>query len=1003
MITKCYKMKFQCSVGPRRARGSNSKKAPRMAEELELLTTYLAGTRLCVGARVCSLYVPARPGSESGEILLHVGDGEPAPELASRPEALSRLGSLDAATGRARLSALGLDAIPSRVEEAVLLPLHEGSASASSHGEGRRPGTPARRPKDRAGVVEPPCAWLGLRFAEGSGRGIERVESAFREGRPHGADPGFGAWLLAMGASLSRHVREVTAILRDATTNLPERVRFQAILEQAVLEARRQDRPLCLMLVNPDDFGAVNQIYGRERGDSIVAEFAGRLRSLVRRSDPLARYGGVIFAVVLVDTTEETALAVARKIRGGLGAGRYLDGELALEFSLGLAVLSPTVDDADPEELLRRANHALSTAKSQGSGQTVLWRPEIDRLQSDPLDRLSGIFTGRVTKDYRNMGLLWSAIDAMARNRESKPLAREVVGRLFDSFLADRAGLYTGEIGALELVAGLTRQGELASKAPPLETLVLDDHDETTIEKAIRSSASATRVDRIDGVRRRSFATPLLSGERTLGCLFLSGVEEGMAFEASDAPLVEALAAHVAIALDRARLEELSRHSEENERRRLRGELNVLRRAVSQARLIYRSPEMEDFLERTRRAAATDATILVTGESGTGKELLAQTIHEVSDRRAEPFVVVDCGAVATSLLESELFGHERGAYTGAEAKTAGRLAQARRGTVLLDEIGELPLEVQAKLLRFVQERQFTPVGGTKPIRVDVRIVAATNRNLADEVQAGRFREDLYHRLHVVHLRIPALRERSDDILLLARHFFESFIVQYQRPLSRISPGAEAALVAHDWPGNVRELQNRIRQAVILSPGDELSVVDLGLEEAGPTLRASAPRKAADDGSEAADDQGADDLLLELRRHLRRLISNALESGSPLPALGTWLGDDLLVAIFEAAESVSRSAAERAGLPESTFRRRLRKALERTSWSEPPPGWQPVREIFQDLAAEAEPHGELVGAAESILLEEILDRIPRATSKGAALLGVTAPTFRRRREEAASGS
>ena len=126
MITKCYKMKFQCSVGPRRARGSNSKKAPRMAEELELLTTYLAGTRLCVGARVCSLYVPARPGSESGEILLHVGDGEPAPELASRPEALSRLGSLDAATGRARLSALGLDAIPSRVEEAVLLPLHEG-------------------------------------------------------------------------------------------------------------------------------------------------------------------------------------------------------------------------------------------------------------------------------------------------------------------------------------------------------------------------------------------------------------------------------------------------------------------------------------------------------------------------------------------------------------------------------------------------------------------------------------------------------------------------------------------------------------------------------------------------------------------------------------------------------------------------------------------------------------------------------------------------------------
>src|SRR5262245_35779660 len=240
------------------------------------------------------------------------------------------------------------------------------------------------------------------------------------------------------------------------------------------------------------------------------------------------------------------------------------------------------------------------------------------------------------------------------------------------------------------------------------------------------------------------------------------------------------------------------------ERQRLRRELNDLRRALQQTRLVSVAPAMEALLDTVRRAAHSDATLLVTGESGTGKELIARTVHELSPRRSRPFVIVDCSAIATSIVDSELFGHEKGAYTGAERQRPGRVAEADAGTLFLDEIGELPLEAQAKLLRFVQEKQFTPVGGTHPRSVDVRIIAATNRNLAAEVAQGRFREDLYHRLNVVTLRVPPLRERPEDILPLADHFLGTYAVQYQRPRRLLGIEARRALLNHSWPGNVRE-------------------------------------------------------------------------------------------------------------------------------------------------------------------------------------------------------
>ncbi len=270
-----------------------------------------------------------------------------------------------------------------------------------------------------------------------------------------------------------------------------------------------------------------------------------------------------------------------------------------------------------------------------------------------------------------------------------------------------------------------------------------------------------------------------------------------------------------------------------HESRRLHSELEEVRGALEETELVYGSPRMEALLETIRRVAPTDAGVLVTGASGTGKELVARTVHALSPRRRKPPVVVDCAAISASLIDSELFGHERGAYTGAAGRTVGRLAEAAGSTLILDEIGELPLEVQAKLLRFVQEKQITPVGSTRPRTVDVRLVAVTNRDLEEEVAAGRFRQDLYYRLKVIHAEVPALAERPEDVPLLMDYYVRRFSARYGKEVRGLTPQAAALAARHSWPGNVRELENRILQAVILCEGDEIGPQDLDLAEAVP--------------------------------------------------------------------------------------------------------------------------------------------------------------------------
>ena len=277
----------------------------------------------------------------------------------------------------------------------------------------------------------------------------------------------------------------------------------------------------------------------------------------------------------------------------------------------------------------------------------------------------------------------------------------------------------------------------------------------------------------------------------------------------------------VARALDHSRLA--------RENRYLRAELRG--RAGADA-IVAEGDSMRAVLDLVRRAARSTATVLVSGESGTGKELVARAVHVQSDRVGGPFVAVNCRALAPGVLESELFGHERGAFTGADRARGGLFERAAGGTLFLDEIGDVSLEFQAKLLRVLQERRATRVGGSEEHALDFRLVAASQRDLRREVEAGRFREDLYFRLAVIPIQLPPLRERRDEILPLARHFFARANAGRQPPLAGWSAEVEAHLLRHDWPGNARELENAIERGVVLARGERIELEDL-LLDAGP--------------------------------------------------------------------------------------------------------------------------------------------------------------------------
>jgi Nif-specific regulatory protein len=402
---------------------------------------------------------------------------------------------------------------------------------------------------------------------------------------------------------------------------------------------------------------------------------------------------------------------------------------------------------------------------------------------------------------------------------------REVFGQIMDglihAFGVERCVLLLRTDGEMKPV--IARNLEPDSVSRVLSSTVLAEAQRTRRPAIHVDVASSQTLSGAESLISPGVGTvvchPLLSGETVEGLLYLDGVQPTRVLAGEAAQALEIFARHAAVALTGNRVRQELALSVGQHRQMAR---DAVAQVHGSGEFVAADPKSRALLVQVRKVAATEVTALITGASGTGKELVARAIHAGSSRSGGPFIAVNCGALPRDLVESELFGHEKGAFSGAAAAKPGRFELAHRGTLFLDEIGEIPLDTQVKLLRALQERVIDRIGGVRSIPVDIRLIAATNVDLKEKVKAGSFREDLFYRVHVFGLHIPPLRERTGDITVLAHHFVREFNARMGRHLAGLSPEALEALLSYNWPGNVRELRNVLERAFVLEESDMIT-------------------------------------------------------------------------------------------------------------------------------------------------------------------------------------
>ncbi|HEX8353756.1 MAG TPA: sigma 54-interacting transcriptional regulator [Pyrinomonadaceae bacterium] len=464
----------------------------------------------------------------------------------------------------------------------------------------------------------------------------------------------------------------------------------------------------------------------------------------------------------------------------------------------------------------------------------------------------------------RDLALLIRVSTSVNSIRETEGLQRELLRLVFEAVPAERGAiLLVGEDGRLVSELGLDRAGDVSRAV---------EVSRTVVRRVIEEGSAVLAADLIEGgfdsseslraARLSSLlCAPLVLYGRALGALYLTAADPATHFDEGHLQLVTVICGIAAVALDNARrVEQL-----ESENDLLRAEVSVEHGMVGESRA------MKKVYQFIARVAQADTTVLIRGESGTGKELAARALHLNGPRRERPFVAINCAALTETLLESELFGHERGAFTGALAQKKGKLEVADGGTLFLDEVGEMSPVLQAKLLRVLQEREFERVGGTRTISVDVRVIAATNRDLEEAVRSGGFRQDLYYRLNVVPFELPPLRQRREDIPLLASYFAAKYAAKFKRKVTGISREARECLTGYDWPGNVRELENAVERAVVLGSTESLLPEDLP-----ETVLEAEPDPV---GARGSVPQPVTKYHEALREAKRQLILRALEQSS----------------------------------------------------------------------------------------------------------------------------
>ena len=658
---------------------------------------------------------------------------------------------------------------------------------------------------------------------------------------------------MAALAAFADHAGEVltnarlyAAATRDPLTDLYRRPELEQLLAVEVTLARHTDTPVSLLMVDIDDLSRINREESRQRGDRVIARVARLVRAQVRDVDACVRYGGEEFAVILPGTDPDGALAAAERIRRAVAEYPGFGG---VKVTVSIGAASFPYHAEGPAELLRKADQTLFVAKQEGGDKSHLWHRRIPRhaLRSD---KLMGIITGNQAQDYRNVAMLLDTVVLTNSLLEQKQVLRTLLDMLIQLAAAQRGVLYLEREGKLVVEVAQDQAGESIEPQAVCEA-ALERARRTGLPVAFLGDERDEPEELVEAARARGLerviCIPLTTKGRQLGCMYFDArsAREGE-FVESDLIFMQALSRELGNAIEHARLwqENLEQKTKlEGLTARLSqqvqaqaSELASMSRNLSQLKLRFnydkivgKSEAMQAVFALLDRVTDHDVPVLITGETGTGKELVARSLHFNGPRKDGPFVSVNCSAITESLMESELFGHVRGAFTGADRDKQGLFEQAHKGTIFLDEVQDMSPSLQRELLRVLQEGEIRRVGGKDIIKVDVRVISATNRDLRAMVKGEQFRQDLFYRLNVVSLELPPLRDRKEDLPLLIQRVLEEVKTPDGKQV-RVDPEALRLLLRHDWPGNVRELKNFIEKTALLIEGDTIRPEHVRLEE-----------------------------------------------------------------------------------------------------------------------------------------------------------------------------
>jgi diguanylate cyclase (GGDEF)-like protein len=669
-------------------------------------------------------------------------------------------------------------------------------------------------------------------------------------------------------------------------------------------ESKALGTPVTLLLVNPDDLSDCNQEHGRELGDQVLNEIMLHMASMLRTDDFVSRYKGAVFAVYLPDTNESQGQVLATRMLQMLGNKRFSHKKITLQFSVGLATLEAEeqLGQQSSLELFRRANSALQAARSIDGGNLVSWQPQLDAKILANLDPTNGKFCEVPGDDFRLMILQWDIIRLIGSTDSLHTFSTQICQLLTTGLQSEFSGLYL-------------KQGDNLTSLSC--SAVSDDIDVVKIhhwvQKNSKLAASASDIIPFNQlVSYYSGVIPLVIKGECLGVLTVCWKRQERGVAETCIGKLQQVTPNLAAEIDRINVLQQDKNHP------------VVAPLQSDAQaLLFESSAMHTLMHQVQLVAPTDVSVLVIGESGTGKEGIALQIHKQSLHPDKPFITVDCSTLVKQLIESELFGHKKGAFTGANSDQPGLIAQADGGTLFLDEVGELPLDIQSKLLRFVQEKTYVAVGDQRVRKVDVRLVLATNRNLTDEVAAGRFRADLFYRINVFTLNLPPLHQRDDDPLLLSRHFLHIFSQQYNKHIRGFSDTAISKLRAYRWPGNVRELRNSIMRAVILCSGDVVETEHLDLDDLHNTDETA--NNDVNYGAPIASIAAQTDDLQQIAMVLNEVVIIASQQAAVL-CVSFWL-EKLWLELCLAKWGSLYQVAKQLNKSESTLRRRHAKLMD----------------------------------------------------------------------------